>query len=157
VTENRLLNSLADDDQSARPMSEHSSDEVMDLQGLYERCMGNLDLMERVLDKFERRLPEELAELERALERGDATMVAQLAHRIKGSTSNVSAAGLQQAAKEIEDLGRSGRVADKACLTNLHEQWRRYVDWRAAARSSADGGAKHRACDGLCVETGEKS
>ena len=39
--------------------------DVLDLQGLCDRCMGNLDLVERVLDKFEQRLPAELAELER--------------------------------------------------------------------------------------------
>ena len=67
---------------------------------------------QRVLDKFEQRLPEELAELERVLELGDAAKIALVAHRIKGNSSNVSAAGLQQAAAEIEDLSRAGRVAD---------------------------------------------
>jgi HPt (histidine-containing phosphotransfer) domain-containing protein len=118
------------------------SEDVMDLQGLYDRCMGNLDLMERVLDKFEQRLPEELAELERVLELGDAAMVAQVAHRIKGNTSNVSAAALRRVAEEIEDLGRAGQVADKALLTNLREQWHKYIDCRAALRSSAAGGFK---------------
>ncbi len=114
----------------------------MDLRALKDRCMGNLDLMQRVLDKFEKRLPDELSELDRVLELGDATMIAQVAHRIKGSCSNVSAAGLRRAAEEIEDLCHAGRVADSAYATNLREQWRRYVDCRAALRSLAAGNSK---------------
>jgi len=127
--------------------------DVMDLHGLFERCMGNLDLMERVLDKFEERLPEELAELERVLELGDAAMVAQVAHRIKGNTSNVSAAGLRRAAEEIAELGRAGRVADKALVTNLREQWHKYIDCRAELRSSAARDFKCSARAGiLCAD-----
>ena len=93
---------------------------------------------ERVLDKFEQRLPAELAELENALEVGDAAKITLVAHRIKGNSSNVSAAGLQQAAAEIEDMSRAGRVADiHVHLRNLHEQWQRYVDCRVTIRPSA--------------------
>src|SRR5271165_4200658 len=75
-----------------------SEDDVLDLQELCDRCIGNLDLVQRVLDKFEQRLPEELAELERALELGDTAQAALVAHRIKGNASNVSAGALRQAA-----------------------------------------------------------
>ena len=34
--------------------------------------MGNIDLAQRVLEKFQQRIPEELAELEKALQLGDA-------------------------------------------------------------------------------------
>jgi len=110
----------------------YSNAEVLDLQRLSDRCMGNLDLVERVLEKFEQRLPGELAELEHVLTTGDAAKVTLVAHRIKGNASNISAGGLQQAAAEIEELSRAGRVADvPARLRNLREQWQRYVDCRA--------------------------
>jgi HPt (histidine-containing phosphotransfer) domain-containing protein len=116
--------------------------EILDLQGLHDRCLGNLDLVVRVLDKFEQRLPEELAELERAVELGDAAKIALAAHRIKGNSSNISAAGLQQAAAEIEDLSRAGQVADiPPRLQKLHGQWQRYVDCRAALRPAATAAA----------------
>lgn len=137
VTENDLRIECGDGDSSPRPKCERRLEDVMDLESLYDRCMGNLELMERVLDKFEKRLPEELAELEQLLERGDAVMIAHMAHRIKGNCSNVSAAGLRQAAEDIEELGQAGRVADDAHLTNLREQWRRYMDCRDALRSLA--------------------
>ena len=106
--------------------------EVLDWQELCERCLGNLDLVARVLGKFEQRLPAELAELERAVEVGDAAKIALVAHRIKGNSSNVSAAGLQQAAAEIEDLGRAGRVAEiPARVRNVRQEWQRYIDRRA--------------------------
>lgn len=112
--------------------------EVFDLQGLCDRCMGNLDLVQRVLDKFEQRLPGELAELERVLEQGDATKITLVAHRIKGNSSNISASGLQQAAAEIEDLSRAGRVSDiHGRLGNLRKHWQRYVDCRATLQLSA--------------------
>jgi len=116
-----------------------SNSEVLDLQGLCDRCMGNLDLVQRVLDKFEQRLPEELAELERVLELGDAAKIALVAHRIKGSSSNVSAVGLHQAAAEIEDLSRAGQTADiDVRLRNLRAQWQRYVDCRPMLRPPTD-------------------
>src|SRR5689334_5017560 len=88
----------------SQPKSCDSNRDVLDLQSLHERCMGNLDLVERVLDKFETRLPEELAELERNLQGEDAAKISLVAHRIKGSCANVSALGLRNAAAEIEDL-----------------------------------------------------
>ncbi|MGO9111475.1 MAG: Hpt domain-containing protein [Thermoguttaceae bacterium] len=124
---------------SGQPMRAPSSAEVLDLQGLCDRCMGNLELVQRVLDKFEQRLPEELAELERVLELGDAAKIALVAHRIKGSSSNISAVGLHQAAAEIEDLSRAGQMADiHVRLRNLREQWQRYVDYRPTLRPSAN-------------------
>ena len=118
--------------------------EVLDLQGLCDRCLGNLDLVERVLDKFEQRLPAELAELESVLELGDAAKIALVAHRIKGNAANISAEGLRQAATEIEDLSRAGRVADiPGRLRNLRGQWQRYIDCRAALRPSANDAAGH--------------
>ena len=97
---------------AGQPLHGPSPAEVLDLQGLSDRCLGNLELAQRVLDKFEQRLPAELAELERVAELGDAAKIALVAHRIKGNSSNISAAGLQQAAAEIEDLSCAGRVAD---------------------------------------------
>ncbi len=106
--------------------------------------MGNLDLVQRVLDKFEQRLPEELAELERVMKLGDAAKTALVAHRIKGNSSNISATGLQRAAAEIEDLSRAGRMPDvHARLRNLREQWQRYVACRPLYWPPSDDPAGH--------------
>ena len=120
--------------------------------------MGNLALVERVLDKFEQRLPQELAELERVLEIGDAAKAALVAHRIKGNSSNVSAEALQQAAARIEDLSRAGRLADLHCLLqNLHEQWQRYVDCRSLIRPSAGDITGHGPMRNVPAATGSEA
>jgi HPt (histidine-containing phosphotransfer) domain-containing protein len=151
MTERTLFNTIVDheymvpDDTlaSGQATSDHSNDDVLDFKGLCDRCMGNLDLLQRVLDKFDKRIPEELVELERVLELEDAAKIALVAHRIKGNSSNVSATGLWKAAGEIEDLGRAGRVADiHAHVKDLREHWRRYVDRRGSQRSRAAGSSK---------------
>jgi len=121
-----------------------STTNVLDLQELCDRCLGNLDLVERVLDKFDQRLPGELAELEHVLKTGDAAKVTLVAHRIKGNASNISASGLQEAAAEIEDLSRAGRVADiPARLPKLREQWQRYLCCRATIQPKAAEASGH--------------
>jgi HPt (histidine-containing phosphotransfer) domain-containing protein len=135
------MNAATDELKSASlPAQSESDGEVLDVWALCDRCMGNLDLVQRVLDKFETRLPEELAELERMLDHGDAAKIALVAHRIKGNSSNVSATGLRHAAAEIEDLSRAGRVADaRAHLDGLQGEWRRYIDNRSELRASIAG------------------
>jgi HPt (histidine-containing phosphotransfer) domain-containing protein len=101
--------------------------EVLDFDGLCERCMGNLDLVQRLLEKFEQWIPEELAELDQALALDDPQRVAQVAHRIKGSSASISAQSLQRAAAEIVELSREGRLADlPASVGQLHGEWERY-------------------------------
>ena len=146
MVEGSVLNIKAADDEGKSPCAAvrgESHCDVLDVRGLCDRCMGNLDLVQRVLDKFESRLPEELAELERMLELEDDAKVALVAHRIKGSSSNVSADGLRRAAAEIEEMSRAGRVTEvRAHLPDLHEQWRRYVDCRGLLRAAIAGSAR---------------
>jgi HPt (histidine-containing phosphotransfer) domain-containing protein len=113
--------------------------QVLDLQGLLDRCMGNLDLVQRLLDRFEQWVPDELAELEEALAIEDAERIAQAAHRIKGSSANISALGLQRAASEIVDRSRSGRLTDlRACVDHLRCQWMQYVAASALAPAAIE-------------------
>ena len=86
----------------------------LDSGAVKDRCMGNLDLMQRVLDKFEKRLPDEWPSWIGSSNSETPRRLPRLAHRIKGNSSNVSAAGLRQAAEEIENLGRAGSVADSS-------------------------------------------
>ena len=121
---------------AARGASESSSAPAIDLDGLLERCMGNLDFVERVLQKFQEWFPQELAELERALKLEDAEQLGRTAHRIRGNSANISAAGLEHAAAEIETLCRSGRLEEIPkqvdCLRN---EWARYLAQSPSMRS----------------------
>ena len=131
---------------TSQPMSVPANTEVLNLDGLCERCLGNLDLVQRVLGKFEQRLPEELAELERVLELGDAAKAALVAHRIKGAASNVLASGLQKAAAEIEDLSRAEQAGGhrRAIDVLARGQWQLYVECRPRVQLLANGGVGSR-------------
>jgi HPt (histidine-containing phosphotransfer) domain-containing protein len=102
---------------------------VLDVEGLVNRCMGNIELAQRVLEKFRQRLPEELAELEEALRLGDVEKLARTAHRIRGSSATMSAEGLATAAAGVEDAGRQGRASDiPLCIERLRDEWSKLVE-----------------------------
>jgi HPt (histidine-containing phosphotransfer) domain-containing protein len=92
---------------------------AIDLEGLKARCLGNLNLVERVLAKFTAQLDTDLAALEQAVLEGDTDSAAQVAHRIKGMSANVEAHELFQSAMTVEQL------AKKACVAELPEHLER--------------------------------
>ena len=109
-----------------QPPAERPPSELLNLEELRNRCMGNIQFVQRVLKKFQQRIPEELAELEKALELSDTEQIARIAHRVKGTSASVSANGLKQAATEIEDLSRAGHITDiPACIEHLRDEWDR--------------------------------
>jgi HPt (histidine-containing phosphotransfer) domain-containing protein len=112
---------------------------VLDLKGLHDRCMGDVDLVQRVLKMFEERMPEEFETIEKALQGRDTEQIARVAHRVKGTAASVSAGRLTQAAGEIEDAGREGRLADlPAGVERLHDEWEKYLNCAAALLSTAN-------------------
>lgn len=113
--------------------------EALNFDELRNRCMGNLNLVHRVLSKFQKRLPEELAEMNKALERGDMGRIAHIAHRVKGTSASVSAKGLALAAAEIEDLSRAGRATDiPARIEHFRDEWEKCLDEAVVLLSGGD-------------------
>jgi HPt (histidine-containing phosphotransfer) domain-containing protein len=101
----------------------------IDLQELIERCMGNLELAERVLSKLQSRFDEDMARLEQALSAKDGQLIASIAHRLKGASANVAAHDLQKCAAEIEELANQDILADLPVhLEILRHQWSRLND-----------------------------
>lgn len=92
---------------------------VIDLEGLKARCLGNLNLVERVLAKFATQLDTDLAALEQAVLAGDTDSAALVAHRIKGMSANVEARDLFHSATAVE------RLAKDACVAELPQQLER--------------------------------
>jgi len=100
-----------------------------DLEELLDRCMGNLELAERLLAKFQDRFQADLAELEQALQTGPSGEIARVAHRIKGASASVSALRLRELAGQIEQLGRSDQCAAiPPYLEQLRSEWTRCQD-----------------------------
>ena len=91
---------------------------VLDLDELKARCLGNMDLVERVLSKLNDQVDKDLEELERAAAAGNAEDVAQFAHRIKGVAASVSARSLFESAAAVEEQALANSLSE--IPTHLH-------------------------------------
>jgi HPt (histidine-containing phosphotransfer) domain-containing protein len=96
-----------------------AEDEVLDLEDLKARCLGNMDLVERVLTKFADQLDRDLVDLDGAIRVGDSQAAAQLAHRIKGIAASVAARSLFDHASTTEERALENEI------TTLPEQLHR--------------------------------
>ena len=103
-----------------------SSSEVLNLEELRHRCMGNVQLVQRLLEKFQQRLPEnwrlETLWNSRILSKTHASAPRQR------TSASVSAKGLAQAAAEIESVSRAGKdeifpAASNTCATSGKNIW----------------------------------
>ncbi|MEE9213037.1 MAG: response regulator, partial [Phycisphaeraceae bacterium] len=102
----------------------------VDAVALLERCMGNAELVVKVLDTFQKQALDDLERIVQSINDGDANRVARSAHALKGVAANLSAQSLQKVASDLEQLGRDADL-DKAlgCLTELEHQMRRCLDF----------------------------
>jgi HPt (histidine-containing phosphotransfer) domain-containing protein len=83
---------------------------VMDYEALKARCLGNLNLVERILSKFATQLDADVDALETAYKAGDAESFALVAHRIKGMSANVEARSLYEIAAAAERAARNNSI-----------------------------------------------
>ncbi len=88
-------------------LSDRQSSIPIDLDELTSRCMGRLELVDRVLTRFQQSLDRELEELEDAVLRDDREGVARTAHRIKGTSVTVAAHGLHRCAERLQQSAES--------------------------------------------------
>jgi hypothetical protein len=72
-----------------------------------------------IVDRFGRSASETLAALAAAAAAGDAGAVADGAHRLRGSASNLGLADLAERSTAVEGEGRAGAVPDDAALADL--------------------------------------
>lgn len=101
--------------------------ESANMEDLFRRCLGNLTLVERVLQSFESHFENDLDELEAALESRSFERVAQIAHRMKGASSNVAATALAQELATIEEAARDECVSDAmGCMNQLRHEWKQF-------------------------------
>lgn len=113
---------------------------LLDAEELFARCMGNLEFAERLLNKFQGRLDEDIVQLEAALHAQDAETVARIAHRIKGASANVAARSLRQRAATIEQLARGHSLAEIPVeLSELRSEQQRFAQYAALPKSLVAG------------------
>jgi PAS domain S-box-containing protein len=83
-----------------------------DREAALERVGGDRALLRELIDMFQAEVPGWLAGLNEAIERGDAPTVKRLAHTLKGAVSTFAAATAVAAALRLEEIGRSGELAE---------------------------------------------
>jgi HPt (histidine-containing phosphotransfer) domain-containing protein len=94
------------------PLSPTAGDMPLDIQALEVRCLGRLDLVERVLQTFNDQLDADLAKLEQALAAGNIDEFTLVAHRIKGMSANTEARELAREAAITEQKARDGAFVE---------------------------------------------
>ena len=106
---------------------------------LMARCMGRLDLVERVLKAFVCQVGEDICVLQSELSAGNSVEVARIAHRIKGSSANAAIEPIRKHAAAIEEFARADRRYDVAdCCEQLLEDWREITGAIASIQQPGD-------------------
>jgi two-component system, sensor histidine kinase and response regulator len=112
---------------SASADSAESAQEVLDPGRLAE--LGQLDsagngwqFLSMLVNCFLTRAPADLARLHAAIERGDATAIYHVAHRLKGAAATLGSPGMVGLCQELEALASTGGLAPARELLCCLEQ-----------------------------------
>jgi CheY-like chemotaxis protein/HPt (histidine-containing phosphotransfer) domain-containing protein len=89
-------------------IEEQSADGILDMSELLERAGDDMELVMVVVDMFLDEYPELLSQMQDAIQRGDSEALRIAAHTLKGSSANLAARSVSQAALVLEDIGRDG-------------------------------------------------
>ena len=81
---------------------------LMELRQLQQP--GKPDAIARIVDHFLAETAQRLATLRRAVDTGDAQLLEQAAHALKGISGTVGANEMLDLAVRLEELGRAGRT-----------------------------------------------
>jgi signal transduction histidine kinase/CheY-like chemotaxis protein/HPt (histidine-containing phosphotransfer) domain-containing protein len=103
----------------------------LDLAELRARCMGNEELVARVLAAFQENLPKQLAQLEGDSSGVDRAALGRVAHAIKGVAATLAAHGLQGAAASLDGAAVEGQSADElaARVEGVRVEAERLTQW----------------------------
>jgi HPt (histidine-containing phosphotransfer) domain-containing protein len=103
------------------------SDIPVDMNDLLGRCLGRLDIVERILQTFHRTMQTDLKQLECAVQAADADTIAHIAHRMRGASLAVAAHELEDYAQRIEASATTRQLDEvQRDLTKLKEQCARF-------------------------------
>ncbi len=114
-----LLDMLAAIGNAASGPSEdtESADELpFDREALLARVEGDVALLGRMIELFGTQSARLLADLRAAFEQGNAPQVERAAHKLRGTVANLGGATAAHLARQLETLGREGRLVEAAPL-----------------------------------------
>lgn len=89
-------------------------DPVFNVQEALARVDHDDDLFRCMADIFLDQGPKDLAAIHTALASHDPTALARSAHRLKGAVLQFCAPSVFQATRDLEELGKAGRVGEAA-------------------------------------------
>lgn len=110
-----------------------NTENPFDVQQLVRRCMGRIELAERLLASYESRFPDDLFKIEACLAADDSAGLARLVHQMKGAAANVSAPALYSILSRMEQAVRDEqRETAGQCLEEVQEVWERYLQSKSS-------------------------
>jgi two-component system sensor histidine kinase/response regulator len=83
---------------------------ALDIAAALKRIDGDRQLLEELLQLFAEECSNNMSEIRRALEKGDARHLERLAHTMKGASANLGAKRVSEEAFELEKHTRSGTL-----------------------------------------------
>ena len=84
------------------------ADNPIDIEKAIEEFEGDKQFLSEVIEGFTMEVIEQIGTIRKALSRGDAETVRNVAHSIKGGAANITAKAASRVAFELEIKGRSG-------------------------------------------------
>lgn len=100
----------------------------LDLEELKTRCLGRLDLVERLLSRFQQSMDDDLEQLDKAIQAESTNEIGQLAHRMKGSSLTVGAHGISEAANRLEASATTNQMQGIEALVSELKRERSLLD-----------------------------
>jgi HPt (histidine-containing phosphotransfer) domain-containing protein len=91
-------------------MLEDKTRMVLDHEVAMARVGGDAELLKELAQLFLEECPRLMTELRQAHQQGDAKQVERTAHGLKGSVANFGAKAAVDAAWQIEQLGKGGKL-----------------------------------------------
>lgn len=114
-------------------VAQSPNNDPVNLEQLVRRCMGRIELAERLLKSFETRFPDDLAKIEDCLLCDDANGLSRLVHQLKGAAANISAPELYAILARMEQAVRSEQPAVvHDCLQEIHQAWDRFQEFTSS-------------------------
>ena len=93
---------------------------------LMDRVGGDRGLLEELSDMYSNDRPALLDRLNTAITTGDAAEVCRQSHRLKGTFGSLAAPGAAEAARRLEEIGRSGDLSQaESAFEDLSREARR--------------------------------
>ena len=97
-------------------MSRQLDEQLMDRATALARVGGDLELLREIAALFLDEYPRALDDIHKALASGDAKLLERAAHGLKGSVANFCARSAEDAAFQLEQMGRAQKM-DQASQT----------------------------------------